>query len=152
MNYWLMKSEPKTYSINDLERDQVTCWDGIRNYQARNFMTKEMKIGDKVFFYHSNCEVIGIYGLMKVISESYPDHTAFDKQSKYYDAKSTKENPRWYMVDLKFIKKFKKPITLSNLKDYKQSTLIGCKVLANGNRLSIVPITKIEWNFIQTIN
>ena len=110
MQYWLMKSEPESFSIDDLKSMKVEHWDGVRNYQARNMMRDQMKKGDKIFFYHSNCDVPGIVGIAKVEKESYPDHTAFDPESKYYDPKSSADNPRWFMVDVKFVKNLNAPL------------------------------------------
>ncbi|RMG59240.1 MAG: EVE domain-containing protein, partial [Gammaproteobacteria bacterium] len=115
MNYWLMKSEPDVYGIDDLEREGTDHWDGVRNYQARNMMRDQMKKGDLVFFYHSNTEVPGIVGIMEVAREGYPDPTAFDPEAKYYDPKSDPDNPRWYMVDVKFVRKLKRVIPLAEL-------------------------------------
>ena len=148
MNYWIMKSEPKVYSIDDLTKEKVTCWNGIRNYQARNFMMHGMNIGDGIFFYHSNNDLIGIVGTMSVCSKSYEDKSALDKSSKYYDKRSTKEKPIWFMVDVKFKYKFKQIITLNELKKYKETSLKKFKLLAKGNRLSILPVEKNEWEFI----
>ena len=116
MNYWLVKSEPITYSINQLKVDKMTSWEGVRNYQARNYMRDEMKLGDLVLFYHSNCEEPAIVGVAKVIKESHPDKTQWDKKSKYYDEKSTKEKPRWFLVDLEYQSSFLTPISLSTLR------------------------------------
>lgn len=148
MSYWLMKSEPDAFSIDDLKNKsgKTEHWDGIRNYQARNFMRDEMRKGDQAFFYHSNCKEPGIYGVMKVVKEAYPDFTAFDPKSKYFDAKSNPDSPRWIMVDVKFVKKFKSPILLSELKQEKK--IQSLKVLQRGNRLSITPVTKAEWDHI----
>lgn len=148
MAYWLMKSEPDVFGIDDLKKEPkgTDYWDGIRNYQARNFIRDEMKKGDEAFFYHSNCKEPGIYGTMKIVKESYPDITAFDSKSKYYDAKSCPDNPRWFMVDVKFLKKFKSPILLSEMKLHKP--LAEMKVLQRGNRLSITPVSKSHWNYI----
>lgn len=148
MNYWLMKSEPNEFSIDDLKRrpDKTEPWDGVRNYQARNFMRDEMKKGDQVFFYHSNCEVPGIVGIARVVREGYPDHTAFDPKDKHYDPKSDPDNPRWFMVDVKFVRKFEDTISLQQLKEYK--SLAGMRLLQKGNRLSVMPVTKKEWDFI----
>ncbi len=143
MTYWLMKSEPDAYSIDDLERDGREPWDGIRNYQARNMMRDGMAIGDEVFFYHSNCKEPGIVGVMKVASEPYPDPTQFDKKSKYYDPKSTKDNPRWCLVDVEFVRKLDRNITLSEIKATKG--LDGLTLTRKGNRLSIMPIEKKHW-------
>ena len=139
-----MKSEPDAYSIDDLERDGREPWDGIRNYQARNMMRDDMKIGDEVFFYHSNCKEPGIVGIMKVASEPYPDPTQFDKKSKYYDPKSPEDNPRWCLVDVEFIRKLSRTITLSEIKEAKGFD--GLILTRKGNRLSIFPIEKKHWN------
>lgn len=147
-SYWLMKSEPSCFSIDDLRnaQEQTTCWDGVRNYQARNFMCKEMALGDQVFFYHSNCNPPGIVGIAEVCREAYPDYTAFDPDSEHPDPKSTSENPRWYMVDVRFKEKFKQIISLESLKTYPE--LEQMQLLRKGNRLSILPIAKQEWDFI----
>ena len=147
-NYWLMKSEPSCFSIDDLKNspNQTSPWDGVRNYQARNFMKNDMKIGDKVFFYHSNCTPPGIVGIAEVASLPYPDFTAWDPESEHPDPKSTKENPRWFMVDIRFIEKFNHIISLEQLK--LQPELSGMQLLQKGNRLSVLPIRKVEWEFI----
>ena len=137
---WLMKSEPDAYSIDDLERDGREPWDGIRNYQARNMMRDEMKIGDEVFFYHSNCKEPGIVGIMKVASEPYPDPTQFDKKSKYCDPKSKKDDPRWSMVDVEFVEKFDDEVSLQTLKD--EPALQDMRVTQKGSRLSVQPVDK----------
>ncbi len=142
-----MKSEPDAFSIDDLQKVKIEPWDGIRNYQARNFMRDQMRIGDKVFFYHSSCAEPGIVGLMRVHSKPYPDPTAFDSGAKYFDAKSDPENPRWMMVDVKFSRKLKKPILLAELKGY--SELQDMKLLQRGNRLSIMPVEEKHWLFIE---
>lgn len=146
MTYWLMKSEPDVYSIDDLARDKREPWDGIRNYQARNMMRDDMEIGDEVFFYHSNCKEPGIVGIMKVASKPYADPTQFDKKSKYYDPKSTADNPRWVLVDVKYVRKLKRNITLAELKETKG--LDGLILTRKGNRLSIMPVEKKHWNKI----
>ncbi|MGA8261101.1 MAG: EVE domain-containing protein [Arenicellales bacterium] len=146
MNYWLMKSEPDAYSIDDLKRFKTDHWDGIRNYQARNFMRDGMKKGDRAFFYHSSCEEPGVVGIMEIVREAYPDHTAFDPEDKHFDDKSDPDNPRWFMVDVKFVRKLKRNITLKELKSHKP--LAGMRLLRKGNRLSIMPVTKREWDFI----
>ena len=146
MNFWLMKNEPEDYNIDDLKRDKIEPWDGIRNYQVRNMIRDEMMIGDQAFFYHSNCEIPGIYGLMTINTKAYPDHTAFDKKAKYYDPKSKKENPTWLMVDVKYKRKLKKVISLTELKKHK--SLSNMRVVQKGNRLSITKVTKKEWDFI----
>lgn len=145
--YWLMKSEPTCFSIDDLRTapNQSTHWDGVRNYQARNFILK-MSIGDRVFFYHSNCSPPGIIGIAEVISEAYPDFTAFDPHSEHPDAKSTPSNPRWYMVDIRFKEKFKELIPLEILKRYPE--LEKMQLVRKGNRLSVLPVSQEEWEFI----
>ena len=136
-NFWLMKSEPDAYSIDNLKNDGVTLWDGIRNYQARNFMRK-MNRGDKAFFYHSNCKPPGIVGLMEVIDLNIIDPTQFDKSSNYYDSKSKPENPRWDCVKVKFVSKSKKNLSLPELKiKFSEDELL---VVKKGNRLSILPV------------
>lgn len=148
MNYWLMKSEPDTFGIDHLQKrpKQTEPWDGVRNYQARNMMRDDMKVGDKVFFYHSNCPEPGVVGIAEVVKAGYPDVTALDPDSKYYDPKASKDNPRWFRVDVKFEKKFSKTITLTALKQCPQ--LEGMAVLARGSRLSITPVTAAQWKFI----
>lgn len=150
MNYWLMKSEPDVFGIDDLKAmpDQTEHWDGIRNYQARNMMRDDMKKGDKVFFYHSNAKEIGIVGIMKVVKEAYPDFTAFDPNEKYYDPKSDPDNPRWMMVDVKFVRKFKRTITLDELKQHADELGDDFPLLRRGNRLSIMPLNKQQWDYI----
>ncbi|WP_367608177.1 EVE domain-containing protein [Legionella sp. W05-934-2] len=148
MQYWLMKSEPDCFSIDDLRqlKNQTTCWDGVRNYQARNMMRDDMAIGDLVFFYHSNCDTPGIVGLAEVASKPYPDHTAFDPEDDHYDPKSMADNPRWFMVDVKFKEKFNAIIPLHQLKE--QPELEGMQLLRKGNRLSVMPIQPSHWHFI----
>lgn len=148
MNYWLMKSEPDAYSIDDLKENRVDHWDGVRNYQARNFM-KSMKKGDKVLFYHSSCPEPGVVGEAVVARESYPDHTAFDPDSKYYDPKSDPDDPRWWMVDVRYKRKLKRTIGLRELKERPQ--LKGMRLLKRGNRLSVMPIEKKEYEFILSL-
>ena len=148
MKYWLLKSEPDAYSIDDLKAQprRTDHWDGIRNYQARNFMRDQMKVGDQAFFYHSSCAEPGIVGVIKVARRAYPDFTAFDKKSKYYDPKSDPDNPRWFMIDVKFLRKLNRPIPLQELKA--QPRLRNMRLLQRGNRLSILPIESKEWDYI----
>ena len=143
-----MKSEPSEFSIDDLKNNpgKTEPWDGVRNYQARNMMRDDMKKGDLVFFYHSNCDEPGIVGIMTIHKEGYPDPTAFDPNDKHYDPKSDPDNPRWILVDVKYKRKFKRTISLKELKNHKQ--LKDMKVLQRGNRLSITPVTKKEWDYI----
>jgi predicted RNA-binding protein with PUA-like domain len=149
MQYWLMKSEPEEYSIDDLaaEGDLSTHWDGIRNYQARNFMRDGMKIGDQAFFYHSSCKVPGVVGVAEIVREAYPDHTAFDATDKHFDAKSDPENPRWLMVDIKLVRKLKRNISLTELRDHTEQ-MDGFRLLQRGNRLSLFPVEKQHWNYV----
>lgn len=149
MQYWLMKSEPGEYSIDDLKRDKVECWDGVRNFQARNTMRDDMKVGDLAFMYHSNCDVIGIVGLMKIVREGYPDHTAFDQHDKHYDPKSDPDNPRWFMVDVRYKRKLKRTITLAELRQHEE--LDGLQLLKRGNRLSVMPVSQFHWDFILSL-
>ena len=149
MAHWLMKSEPDAYSIDDLERDRREMWDGIRNYQARNMMRDDMAIGDEVFFYHSNCKEPAIVGISRVVSEPYPDPTQFDPDSKYYDAKSDPEDPRWCLVDVEFVRKLQRPITLAQLKAH--PGLDGMILTRRGNRLSIMPVSDEHWDVILTL-
>lgn len=146
--YWLMKSEPYVYSIDDLAADtnKTTCWDGVRNYQARNMMRDEMKKGDLVLFYHSNAKPPGVAGTAKIVKEGYPDHTAFDENSKYFDPKSKKDEPRWMMVDIKLVKKFKRFVPLDELREVK--ALEGMVLLQKGSRLSVQPVSKKQFDKI----
>lgn len=145
-NYWLCKSEPDVYSIDDLKKDYETYWDGVRNYEARNFLRDKIKKGDIVLFYHSNCDEPGVYGICEVIREGYPDFTQFDPTSKYFDPKSKIENPTWYMIDIKFIRKFKKPVLLKEIKDNRN--LKNMRLVQKGNRLSVMPVTEKEFEEI----
>ena len=149
MAYWLMKSEPDAYSIDDLERGRREPWDGIRNYQARNMMRDDMRIGDEVFFYHSNCKEPGIVGIARVASEPYPDPTQFDPKAKYFDPKSDQDNPRWMLVDVEFVRKLKKSITLAEIKA--QPELEDMILTRKGNRLSIMPVDKKHWDLILSL-
>lgn len=148
MKYWLVKSEPSVFSIDDLaaSKNKTTYWDGVRNYQARNFMRDEMKLGDQVLFYHSNAEPVAVVGLCEVVKEGYPDFTAFDPDDKHFDPKSKKENPAWIMVDIKLKKKFKNPVTLTQIKENKK--LRNMKLVQRGNRLSVMPVIKAEFDEI----
>ena len=143
-----MKSEPDVYSIDHLraEKRKTDHWDGIRNYQARNFMRDEMKKGDLAFFYHSNCEEPAIVGVIEIVREAYPDHTAFLANEKYFDAKSDPDNPRWVMVDVRYKRKFKTPVTLKALKG--ERALAQMRLVQRGNRLSILPVAAKEWKHI----
>ncbi len=150
MNYWLMKSEPNEYSIDDLAREAkgYEHWDGVRNYQARNFM-RQMKVGDKIFFYHSNTKVPGIVGIAEVVREAYPDHTQFDPENSHYDPRSRPENPRWDMVDVAFVRKLDRVIPLTELKT--RPELADMPLVRKGNRLSVMPVTPEQWDFILSL-
>ncbi|WP_036247946.1 EVE domain-containing protein [Methylobacter sp. BBA5.1] len=151
MNYWLMKSEPDAFGIDDLynKPDRTEHWDGVRNYQARNMMRDEMKLGDRVFFYHSNCDVPGIVGTMEVVREGYPDFTAFDPDDKHFDSKSDPNLPRWFMVDVRHVKTLSRTITLQELKQKEE--LADLALVRRGNRLSIMPVSKQQWDFILSL-
>jgi len=147
MRYWLMKSEPDAFSIDDLQNVKKEPWSGVRNYQARNFMWKDMKTGDGVLFYHSNAKIPGIAGLAKVASAAYPDPTQFDPESDYWDPKATPEKPRWFLVDVSFERKFKTVLSLETLKA--NADILGDFVLLNrGTRLSVLPVSKAQWQTI----
>lgn len=148
MNYWLMKSEPDAFGIDDLEQRPNQCehWDGVRNYQARNMMRDDMKVGDPIFFYHSNCAVPGIVGIAEVARESYPDFTAFDPNDKHFDPKSNPDKPTWFMVDVRFVRKFKRTISLQELK--LKPELADLALVRRGNRLSIMPVSEAQWHVI----
>ena len=143
-----MKSEPDAFGINDLynKPNQTEHWDGVRNYQARNMMRDAMKLGDQVFFYHSNCEQPGIVGIMEVVKEGYPDFTAFDPDDAHFDPKSDPDKPRWMMVDVRFVKTLSRTISLRELKAKQE--LVNMAVVRPGNRLSIMPVSANEWQFI----
>ena len=152
MAYWLMKSEPDVYGIQHLKKcpNKTDSWDGVRNYQARNFMRDDMQVGDRVFYYHSNCKPPGIVGICEVASAPYPDHTAFDPQSKYFDAKSDPDDPRWVMVDVRFVRRTKRLISLDEIKQHAER-LDGFPLIRRGNRLSIMPVSREHWDFILSL-
>lgn len=149
--YWLMKSEPDAFSIDDLQRVGVEPWNGVRNYQARNFMRDGMQIGDGVLFYHSNCAVPGIVGIAKVASAAYPDKTQFDRKSDYYDPKSAPEEPRWMLVDVAFERKLKRTIPLDEIKQHADALGEGFALTARGNRLSVLPVTAAQWKLLLSL-
>ncbi|MGB1905953.1 MAG: EVE domain-containing protein [Spongiibacter sp.] len=148
MQYWLMKSEPNTFGIDDLaaRKNATEHWDGVRNYQARNFMRDRMKVGDQILFYHSACKTPGVAGIARVVREAYPDHTARNPESKYYDPKASDDDPRWYMVDVQFERKLSRLITLKELKG--NPALDGMALLKKGSRLSIMPVEEAHWRAV----
>jgi len=149
MAYWLMKSEPDVYGIDHLEKEGVNMWEGCRNYTVRNFIRDEMKIGDLAFFHHSNSNPSGIIGTMEIVSDPYPDPTQWDPESHYYDPKSPKDNPRWFVRDVKFISKFPRLISLAELKE--TPGLEEMLVIRKGQRLSIMPVTQKEWEIVNKL-
>jgi predicted RNA-binding protein with PUA-like domain len=149
MNYWLMKSEPEVFSIEQLAKDSTTWWEGVRNYQARNFMMKDMQPGDLVLFYHSNAEPSGVAGIAKISKSAEPDKTQFDKKSEYYDEKATKDKPRWYCVEVAYVKKFKQVVPLSALREVK--ALADMLVLQKGSRLSVQPVDKKHFEIVKKL-
>lgn len=152
MKYWLFKSEPSCFGIDDLASrpDQTECWDGVRNYQARNMIRDDMKVGDQGFFYHSNCKEPGIVGLVEIVKSAYPDYTQFDPEADHYDPTSSSDNPRWVMVDVRFLKKFDRVLSLKELRENPQ--LSSLVVLRKGSRLSITPIAIDEYQAICSLS
>jgi predicted RNA-binding protein with PUA-like domain len=144
--YWLIKSEPEEFSIDALAKVKSEPWSGVRNYQARNFMRDGMQVGDGILFYHSNCAEPGVVGLAEVATEAYPDPTQFDPRSDYFDAGSKQEEPRWLLVDVRFKRKLKRTITLTELKG--RDELEEFALTRRGNRLSVMPVTRAQWDFI----
>lgn len=148
--YWLMKSEPDDFSIDDLQRVDIEPWTGVRNYQARNFM-RQMQVGDGVLFYHSSTAVPGIYGVGEVASTPYPDPTQFQPKSKYFDEKSTREQPRWELVDIRFVKKLAEPITLDTIREHSAQLGEEFALIRRGNRLSVLPVTAAQWKLLLSL-
>jgi len=146
--YWLMKSEPEDFSIDDLERVRTEPWTGVRNYQARNFMRDGMQVGDDILFYHSNTRVPGIYGIAEVASEAYPDPTQFERASKYFDPKSTPGEPRWLLVDVGFVRSFRAPVTLDAIREQAEALGEEFALIRKGNRLSVLPVTAAQWKIL----
>jgi predicted RNA-binding protein with PUA-like domain len=153
MNYWLFKSEPETFSIDDLAAapKQTSAWDGVRNFQARNMLRDSIKQGDEAFFYHSSCAVPGIAGIVSIVKEGYPDLTAFDPKHHHYDPDSKRDAPRWFMVDVKLKRKLARVITLEELRAHAGKRLSEFVLLRRGNRLSVMPVAKKDWDFILTL-
>ncbi len=149
--YWLMKSEPDAFSIDDLRKAGTEPWNGVRNYQARNFMRDGMQVGDGVLFYHSNCAVPGISGLAKVASKAYPDETQFDRKSGYYDPKATREEPRWMLVDVAFERKLERVIPLEEIRRHIEELGEGFALTSKGTRLSVMPVTAAQWKLLLSL-
>ena len=149
--YWLMKSEPEDFSIDDLARVQVEPWTGVRNYQARNFMRDEMQPGDGVLFYHSNAAVPGVYGIAEVSSAPYPDPTQFERKSKYFDEKASREQPRWDLIDVRYVRTLKRAITLDDIRGSAEDLGEDFALIRKGNRLSVLPVTAEQWNTILSL-
>ena len=153
MSYWLMKTEPTSFSVEDLERlpNKTTCWDGVRNYQARNMLRDQMKVGDEAFLYYSNCDEPRIVAIVEMVEEGYPDPTAFERKHHHYDPKSDPENPRWFMVDAQLKRRLKRAVSLSELRQYASKELSGMMLLKTGNRLSVTPVNAAHWKFILSL-
>jgi predicted RNA-binding protein with PUA-like domain len=153
MNHWLFKSEPDTFGIDTLAKapKHTAAWDGVRNYQARNMLRDSIKKGDLAFFYHSSCDVPGIAGIISITRSGYPDATAFDPKHHHYDADSKQDSPRWYVVDVKLVRKLKRVITLDELRAHGEKKLKDFVLLRRGNRLSVMPVTNKDWDFILTL-
>ena len=153
MNHWLFKSEPDTFGIDALAKapKQTSAWDGVRNYQARNMLRDSIKKGDLAFFYHSSCDVPGIAGIVSITRDGYPDVTAFDPKHHHYDADSKQDSPRWYVVDVKLVRKMKRVITLDELRVHADKKLKDFVLLRRGNRLSVMPVSNKDWDFILTL-
>ncbi|KLJ02317.1 EVE domain-containing protein [Luteimonas sp. FCS-9] len=149
--YWLMKSEPEDFSIDDLARVGTEPWTGVRNYQARNFMRDGMRVDDEVLFYHSNADVPGIYGIARVASTAYPDPTQFQARSKYFDAKATQETPRWFLVDVAFVRKLDAPIPLSRIRAHSAELGEEFALIRKGARLSVLPVTSAQWKLLLSL-
>jgi predicted RNA-binding protein with PUA-like domain len=149
VKHWLIKTEPDTFSVDDLKAApaRTTCWDGVRNFQARNFIRDQMKRGDLAFFYHSNCAEPGIAGIVKIVKEGYLDHSAFDENDPHYDPQSDVQAPRWYMVDVQLQRKLKRVITLTELRKHSDGALRDFALLRRGNRLSVLPVSAAHWKF-----
>jgi predicted RNA-binding protein with PUA-like domain len=153
MNYWLLKSEPDTFGIDALKSapKQTAAWDGVRNYQARNMLRDSIKKGDQAFFYHSSCDVPGIAGIVSVVKDGYPDETAFDAKHHHFDPDSKRDAPRWFVVDVKLVRKFPRLITLDELRQHAAKRLKDFVLLRRGNRLSVMPVAKKDWEFVLSL-
>jgi predicted RNA-binding protein with PUA-like domain len=154
MNYWLLKTEPDTFGVDTLAMapKKTTCWDGIRNYQARNMLRDQMRINDRALLYHSSCEVPGAVAILKIVRAGYPDNTAFDARHKHFDPDSDPMKPRWFMVDVQLERRLKRIITLNDLRAHAQGSLKDFWLLRAGNRLSVIPISAAHWKFILSLD
>lgn len=150
MAYWLMKSEPEEFSLDDLERVEREPWSGVRNYQARNYMRDGMKVGDGIFFYHSNCPVPGIVGIAEVATPAYPDPTQFDPEGDYFDPRSDPDDPRWLLVDVRFRKRLPRVLSLDEMRNHAEA-LGDFPLLRRGNRLSVLPVTAAQWTYLNAL-
>ena len=153
MNYWLMKTEPSTFGVDDLAAKprKTAMWDGVRNYQARNMLRDDFKKGDQALLYHSSADVVGVAGIMQVVRTAYPDPTAFDKKHDHFDEGSDPKNPRWYVVDVQLKRRLKRVITLDELREHETRELDGMLLLKRGNRLSITPMSAAHWKFVLSL-
>ena len=153
MNYWLMKTEPSTFGVDDLAKKpkKTAMWDGVRNFQARNMLRDDFKKGDQAFLYHSSADVVGVAGVMQVVRTAYPDPTAFNKKHDHYDEGSDPKNPRWFVVDVQLKRRLKRVITLDELCEHETRELDGMLLLKRGNRLSITPLSAAHWEFILSL-
>jgi len=153
VNYWLFKTEPETFSVDDLAGSPraTTRWDGVRNYQARNMLRDDVRVGDRGFLYHSSCAVPAITAIVEVVRAGYPDPSAFDRRSPYYDADSERTEPRWYSVDVRLERRLERPVTLEQLRAHAAGPLEHMVILRKGNRLSVTPLTRDEWRFILSL-
>ena len=153
MSYWLMKTEPTSFNVEDLESspNKTTCWDGVRNYQARNMLRDQMKLGDHAFLYYSNCDAPGIVAIVEIVEEGYPDPTAFDRKHHHYDPQSNPAKPRWFMVDVQLQHRLRRIITLHELREHASKELNGMMLLRSGNRLSVTPVSAAHWKFIRSL-
>jgi predicted RNA-binding protein with PUA-like domain len=149
-HYWLIKSEPEDFGIDDLRRVGIEPWTGVRNFQARNFM-RAMNVGDGVLFYHSSTAVPGIYGVAEVASAAYPDPTQFDSRSKYYDEKSSRENPRWSLVDVRYVRTLERPVTLETIRGHAEALGEDFALIRRGTRLSVLPVTSAQWKLLLSL-
>ncbi|MCY7353965.1 MAG: EVE domain-containing protein [Lysobacter sp.] len=149
--HWLMKSEPDDFSIDDLQRINIEPWTGVRNYQARNFMRDGMQVGDGVLFYHSSCNVPGIYGIAEVATAAYPDPSQFNKKSKYFDETASRDEPRWFLVDVRYVRTLQQPISLARIRAHAEKLGEDFALIRRGTRLSVMPVSAAQWKTLLTL-